>query len=344
LTKVTRDAKVTPTRKVGVTLVNLFNKAVSATFSNINKKLDTYAKPPKAQVNSILDKTVSAPKSLDLKFFLGRMLVTLGVISLAFLGQLVFVSQTHFTSAQLMSLEKFRYELANGTAPVGQVDSAGMMLAEGTPVALLSITKLNLNLVVLEGTSGTNTMDGLGHKRDTVLPGQKGISVIYGRQAAYSGPFAGLATLEIGDEIKVTTGQGDSTFKVTKLRRDGDTVTNDLGSAAGRLTLVTGEGIPFFPSGVIRVDADLDGAAKSTPSRNIPLGTIPASEQAMAGDFSALSPAIFLAQGLILIFLGFVWLRRNWGRAQAWLVGAPMMLWIGSHFFEQVIRLLPNLL
>jgi hypothetical protein len=64
----------------------------------------------------------------------------------------------------------------------------------------------------------------------------------------------------------------------------------------------------------------------------------------MAGDFSALSPAIFLAQGLILIFLGFVWLRRNWGRAQAWLVGAPMMLWIGSHFFEQVIRLLPNLL
>jgi LPXTG-site transpeptidase (sortase) family protein len=344
LTKVTRDAKVTPTRKVGVTLVNLFKKAVSATFSNINKKLDTYAKPPKTQVNSILDKTLSAPKSLDLKFFLGRMLVTLGVISLAFLGQLVFVSQTHFTSAQLMSLEKFRYELANGTAPVGQVDSSGMMLAEGTPVALLSIAKLKLNLVVLEGTSGTNTMDGLGHKRDTVLPGQKGISVIYGRQAAYSGPFAGLATLAIGDEIKVTTGQGDSTFKVTKLRRDGDKVTNDLGSAAGRLTLVTGEGIPFFPSGVIRVDADLVGAAKSTPSRNIPLGTIPASEQAMAGDFSALSPAIFLAQGLILIFLGFVWLRRNWGRAQAWLVGAPMMLWIGSHFFEQVIRLLPNLL
>ena len=344
MTKVIRDAKVTPTRKVGVTLVNLVSKAFSAPAAALNSKLDAYAKAPMSRENSILDKTVSAPNPIDLKFFLGRMLVTLGVICLAFLGQLVFVSQTHFTSAQMMSLEKFRYELANGTAPVGQVDSAGMMLAEGTPVAILTIEKLNLKLVVLEGTSGTNTMDGVGHKRDTVLPGQNGISVIYGRQAAYSGPFSSLATLKAGDEFKVTTGQGDSTFVVTQIRRDGDKVTNNLGSAAGRLTLVTGEGIPFFPSGVIRVDADLVGAAKATPTRNIPLGTIPASEQAMAGDFSALSPAIFLAQGLILIFLGFVWLRRNWGRAQAWLVGAPMMLWIGSHFFEQVIRLLPNLL
>lgn len=325
-------------------MLALPKKLITSIGRSVGSRVDDFGKNPRADEITILDQTISAPNSADAKGLIGKSLITLGVISLAFLGQLTVLSQTHYTSAQIKALNQFRYDLANGTAPVGQVNGEGKLLAEGTPVALISAKSINLKAVVLEGTSGTNLMDGPGHKRDTVLPGQRGISVIYGRQAAYSGVFGQISTLKPGDQIEVITGQGTSTYQVTKLRRTGDQVTNDLGTAAGRLTLVTAEGIPFVPNAVIRVEADLVGQAKSTPSRNIPFGAIATSEQAMANEVDALSPAIFLAQGLILVLLAFIWLRRNWGKTQAWLVGVPVMLWLGSHFFEQVIRLLPNLI
>lgn len=306
--------------------------------------VDDFGKNPKADEITVLDRTLAAPNSLDARYFAGRTLVSLGLISLAFLGQLTLISQAHYSSAQIKALNDFRFQLANGTAPVGQVDLEGKMLAAGTPVALLEIPSLKLQSVVLEGTTSENLMSGPGHKRDTVLPGQKGISVIYGRQAAYSGVFGGITSLKAGDKINVTTGQGDSTYQVTKIRRAGDQVTNDLGSAAGRLTLVTADGLPFMPNEVVRVEAELVGSAKATPSRNIPFGAILPAEQAMATDQTALSPAIFAAQGLIALLLGFLWLRRNWSKVSAWIVCLPMFFWLGSYFFEQVIRLLPNLI
>lgn len=311
---------------------------------SIGRSIDEFGKNPRSNEITILDQTISAPNPVEAKNLIGKSLISLGFISLAFLGQLTLLSQSHYTSSQIKALNDFRFQLANGTAPVGQVDGAGKLLSEGTPVALIEAEAINLRAVVLEGTSGSNLMDGPGHKRDTVLPGQRGISVIYGRQAAYSGVFGSISSLKPGDKIEVTTGQGKSTYLVSKLRRAGDQVTNDLGSAAGRLTLVTAEGIPFIPNAVLRVEAELVGQAKSTPSRNVPFGAIATSEQAMAGDLDALSPAIFLAQALILVLIGFIWLRRNWGKTQAWLVGVPALAWLGSHFFEQVIRLLPNLI
>ena len=44
------------------------------------------------------------------------------------------------------------------------------------------------NMVVVEGTSPENLTLGPGHLRDTPLPGQAGISVVFGRRATFGAP------------------------------------------------------------------------------------------------------------------------------------------------------------
>ena len=51
-------------------------------------------------------------------------------------------------------------------------------------------------------------------------PGQPGNSAIVARRSAFGGPFRPLGSLELGDEILVTTTQGQSIYVVTEVRSD----------------------------------------------------------------------------------------------------------------------------
>jgi len=297
--------------------------------------------PEKAE---FIDNMVPTPKPETVRYFAGRSLVALGAAALIFLGQLLIVSHVQYESAQFKANETFRFELANGTAPVGQVDSEGNLIEQGAPVAVLTIKKIDVKEIVLEGTSSAVTVDGPGHRRDTVLPGQAGISVIYGRQSAYSGVFSRLGELEVGDKIEAITGQGESSYTVSNIRRAGDVATNQLGSSMGRLTLVSTSGIPFFASDVIRVEATLDGSPKPTPNRIIPNRAIADNESALASNLDALTPLIFMTQLLIVVLIAINWLSRKWGRVQSWIAGAPAVVFLGGVWSSQIIQLLPNLL
>jgi LPXTG-site transpeptidase (sortase) family protein len=294
--------------------------------------------------SELIDNMVPTPKPETLRFFAGRALVALGAAALIFLGQLLIVSHVQYESAQFKASETFRFELANGTAPVGQVDSEGALIEQGAPVAVLKIDKIGVNEIVLEGTSSAVTVDGPGHRRDTVLPGQAGISVIYGRQSAYTGVFSRLSELEVGDKIETITGQGEASYTVSNIRRAGDEATNGLGSSMGRLTLVSTSGLPFFATDVLRVEATLDGAPKPTPNRVIPNRAIADNEQALASNLDALTPLIFMTQFLIVLLFAISWLSRKWGRMQAWIAGAPTIIFFGGIWSSQIIQLLPNLL
>jgi LPXTG-site transpeptidase (sortase) family protein len=294
--------------------------------------------------SELIDNMVPTPKPETLRFFAGRALVALGAAALIFLGQLLIVSHVQYESAQFKASETFRFELANGTAPVGQVDSEGALIEQGAPVAVLKIDKIGVNEIVLEGTSAAVTVNGPGHRRDTVLPGQAGISVIYGRQSAYTGVFSRLSELEVGDKIETITGQGEASYTVSNIRRAGDEATNGLGSSMGRLTLVSTSGLPFFATDVLRVEATLDGAPKPTPNRVIPNRAIADNEQALASNLDALTPLIFMTQFLIVLLFAISWLSRKWGRMQAWIAGAPTIIFFGGIWSSQIIQLLPNLL
>src|SRR4051812_48410371 len=127
---------------------------------------------------------------------IGSSVGLLGVLTLAFVGYLVYLSPLQHDRDQATMFADFKYSLAQGTAPVGPAKP-------GIAVGYLKIPRLNLQEVVVEGTTSAQLTHGPGHRRDTPLPGQPGISVIYGRAGTFGAPFKQVALLRGGDVITV---------------------------------------------------------------------------------------------------------------------------------------------
>jgi sortase A len=273
----------------------------------------------------------------------GQALAVLAVLALGFLAQLAVFGALEHDREQAVRHDEFRRQLALATAPVGPLGDDGRPLPPGTPIAILEVPRLGIQEVVGEGTSSRVLMSGPGHRRDTVLPGQAGASVIMGRRAAYGGPFASLSDMRRGDEIIVTTGQGRHTYRTIGVRRAGEPLPPTLSRGQGRLTLMTADGPAFLPTDVLRVDADLTGDAQQAGAQ-LPSGSLPDSEQALAGDSSALIPVVLWAQALLAAAIGVVWLRHRQGGWPAWVVGVPVLAALGVAAADQLAALLPNLL
>ena len=271
-------------------------------------------------------------------------IVVLLVLSAILLIQFVLISSSQESAAQQSAFDSFRSQLARGTAPIGPSDSQGRELALGASVAYVEIPDIGVKQVVGEGTTPGALFNGPGHRRDTPLPGQVGTSVLFGRRAAFGGPFARIDELKKGDLIKVTTGQGVFNFHVLGVRKKGDPVPVVLASGAGRVVLTTAAGAPFLPNGVLRVDADLDGTAVVGPPRLVGFAGLPAEERLMASDERTLWVLALWLQALIVLSLGLVWVWHRWGRAQAWVIFLPALMLAGLFASGEAARLLPNLL
>jgi len=263
------------------------------------------------------------------------------VLLLALVLNLVLVSRLTHRSAQQAGFKTLRAQLAQGTAPVSQLDSNGRLLESGAPIALLNIPQIGLtNEVIFNGTTSGVLTKGPGHQRNTVLPGQVGESIVFGRSGAYGGPFGELEKLHKGDTFTVTTGQGLARYQVIGTRLAGDP-SPALQAGHGLLTLTTGRGRPFMPSGVLRVDA----ALISTPQPAAGLYAIPMSsaEQPMGTEHGALLPLVLWLQSVLVVALGAVLAWHRWGRWQTWVVFGPLALFAGYFTANQISLLLPNL-
>ncbi|MFD7434963.1 sortase [Streptomyces sp. NPDC059861] len=276
--------------------------------------------------------------------FAGAALCVLAALLLGFAADLTIVGHLQHARDQQTAYDELRRQLALGIAPVGQQTYEGQLLGPGAPVALLRIPALGLKEVVAEGTTSGVLMSGPGHRRDTPLPGQAGTSVIMGRQWAYGSPFNDLHQLPPGTEIRVTTGQGTATYEVSAVRREGDPLSPTLKDGAGRLTLITGDGGPYTPSGTIRVDAELTSDVMPAPPRPLAPGWIDRSEQAMGTEGAAWLSVFLWSQGLLLAALLTMAAHRAWGRWQTWIVGVPVLAAFGLAVSGAAARLLPNLL
>ncbi|MEV7228169.1 MULTISPECIES: class E sortase [Polymorphospora] len=288
-----------------------------------------------------------------LGFYLpGTALTILAMLTLGFVVHLTLVSHLQYARGQQTLYSDYRAELARGTAPVGQtrleftdgIAGDERIVETGSPVAVLRIPAIGLRAVVLEGSDAEVLRDGPGHRRDTVLPGQPGTSVVMGRQAAYGGPFRDLDLLIPGDLVTVVTGQGEHSYRVTGTRRPGDPTPPRLASGAGRLTLITADGDRYLPQDLLRVDADLVSPAQPAPARRFGAASLPAAEQPMATDPDAWTPLMLWSQALLLATLAVAYLRGRWGGWPAWTVGVPLVAALGGAAADQVARLLPNLL
>ena len=254
--------------------------------------------------------------------------------------QLVVVGGLAQARSQQVLHADLREQLAAQTAPLGGA------IEPGVPVALLSIPTLGLRQVVVEGTASGDTMAGPGHRRDTVLPGQHGIAIVYGRSTAYGAPFRTITLLREGDGIRVTTAQGEFTYRVDGVRREGDPSPAALADGAGRLTLVTAEGdgplSAIMPSRTVYVDATLSGEGATGAGH---LAAIPATEKALAGDtgvvpFLALSLACLLAA----VAATTTAVVRGVPSRAVWVIAVPVLVALAWASTDQALQLMPNLL
>lgn len=252
---------------------------------------------------------------------------------IAFVVFVVSLSGLVHARRQVGLQRRFRAELAVNGAPVsGDIPT-------GAPVAILQIPRIGLDEVVVEGSRSTQLVNGPGHLVGTPLPGQPGNSVLGGRRTAYGGPFGRLGSLHAGDPIRVTTGEGNVTYRVTG-------VANLVGTDASfvqyrnddRLTLFTANST-WDPTGRLVVTAALDGRPLPATDRT---AEIDASALGLSGDRSAAPNVHGWLELLAAAALGAAYAAARWSRARTWLFFSPVLVLLVWQLFQSLMRLLPG--
>ena len=300
---------------------------------------------PMAGWDSRQRRQAGSPASL-VREMAGTALWILALCLLGFVLWFAFLSRLHYDRAQVEAYANFRANLALATAPTGptQPFAPTKLLVPGTPVGVLNIPEIGLTTVIFEGTSGQVLESGPGHQRDTPLPGQPGVSVIFGRRAAYGGPFSRLPWVRAGDVFTVTTGQGVASYRVIDLRRAGEPFPPPPAAGQGRLILVTADGPPLAPFGVLDVDADLISKVRPAPAMVVSAADLTPSEKALGTDPNALVPVVLWGALLLGAVALLAWAGQRWGRWQTWIVAVPVVLFLSLSISDQVACLLPNLM
>jgi sortase A len=76
-------------------------------------------------------------------------------------------------------------------------------LREGDPIGRLKIPKLDLNMIVVNGTESSTLKKGPARHRRTFLPGEGKLIYIAGHRTTYSAPFSHIDDLSRGDRIRL---------------------------------------------------------------------------------------------------------------------------------------------
>jgi sortase A len=234
----------------------------------------------------------------------------------------------------------------------------------GDPVAIMEMGDLHLQQAVVEGVSPGETRRGPGHVPGTAGLGQPGNSVIVGRHATYGGAFAQIDQLRTGNQIVVTTTQGqfvykvDSVGRVTILGPEAAATSPTPGTAPqvdatdravsvdklygpsedDRLTLVTSSTSVLWSSSEATV---VVAKMVEKPFVPTPQNGRTDSQTGLAGDPSALTTLTLILAGLAGAVVMAVVLYRTRSAHVAYLLSVPPLLAIVVIGGETLSRLLP---
>jgi sortase A len=274
----------------------------------------------------------------------GVTLTLLAVVILGFVGYLYVLSGVQEARAQTTLYARLQGELAQATAPTGPAipghpaQPQSLSAVPGDPVALLDIPAIGVrNMVVVEGTSPENLTVGPGHLRDTPLPGQAGISVLFGRRATFGAPFGDLPLLRKGDLITTIGSQGKARYQVISVSTSSKPV--PFSAFPNQILLVTADS-SIAPAHYVEAEAKL--LTSPFPESGY-LPSIGSAEVALGRDSYALIPAMAWAIALAAAALLGSLAAGRWARWPAWMVTIPVVLAIVWNLYQSLSALLPNL-
>ena len=267
-------------------------------------------------------------------------LLLLAAFVLGFAWYLYGLSAIQEHRDQATMFAQLRNELANGVAPLsqpGSIPKPVIAVTPGQPVAVLDIPAIGIHdMVVVDGTSAEDLTHGPGLLPGTVLPGQPGVSGIYGRRATFGAPFARLTELRKGNLIRVVTGEGTASYQVeafgssSVLLHDPD---------PNRLVLLTAWSTAV-PTYYINVDAHLiskpgqySGVAPFIAPDDLPL----------TGDTQALWLTAAWSLALAAVAAVGTIAAGRWSRWPAYLAVAPVALAVLWNLYQNLAMLLPNI-
>jgi sortase A len=142
----------------------------------------------------------------------GELLISLGVLLFLFCAYQLFYTNLVADEAmrsevadlhRLWSEPTARSAAPGGSTPFDSADSAGV---SGTAFAILHIPRLgDKSIPVLEGTTLDLLGRGVGHYKESAMPGQVGNFAVAGHRKTHGEPFRYLDGMRTGDLIVVET-------------------------------------------------------------------------------------------------------------------------------------------
>lgn len=155
----------------------------------------------------------------------GEVLLTAGVITLLFVGYLLWGSgmrtaaaQRQFTSElnQQWAGQASKPELTGGTKAI-DIAPERFDVATGQPFAFITIPAFGASwkFTLIQGTALAQLNLSPGHVPGTQWPGQVGNFAIAGHRVTSGNPFWSLPSLRPGDLVHVQTKRNDYTYRVT---------------------------------------------------------------------------------------------------------------------------------
>jgi sortase (surface protein transpeptidase) len=278
----------------------------------------------------------------------GAGLSLLGIFLLGFAAYLYGLSSVQEARSQNVMYKVLAGQLSAAIAPTGPTvlcnlnavasatSSAMCPTAQGTPMAIMNIPGIGIkDMIVVYGTSPEDLALGPGLVRSGPLPGQGGVAEIYGRKATFGAPFAHLDALRKGEIIRVTTGQGVSSYEVVAFGSSSRQVEDPY---PNRLVLLT-SGSAAVPTYYSYVDADLVSQVKPEPGG---LPAIYSDETALSGDSGALVDTLLWGLALAIVSVGATVAAARWKPWPTYLTAAPLVLIVLWNLYTSLAALLPN--
>ncbi|MGL5641476.1 MAG: class D sortase [Paraclostridium sp.] len=167
-----------------------------------------------------------------MKRILGKLLIAFGACIIC--GVLYLNYTTSKINKQMV--EEYRQSIENDEIKNDEYNL-------GDVIGVLNIPKIDLEVAIKRGIDNEILKDAVGHFENTSMPGEYGNFAIAGHRAYTSNKFfSNLDELQIGDEINVSSGEKNYTYKVNDIEvvtPDKVEVVDSTDKSKKEITLVT---------------------------------------------------------------------------------------------------------